>query len=102
MDDELKPCPFCGSTELKMREGYLQDRSIAYSVVCMNCASMGAWCAESKENAIASWNRRPPIPLTNKQMKNIYSRLYDKLNVMPHTPDGIQDAIRFIYKEFET
>ena len=56
---ELKPCPFCGGRDLHMKDGYLKDHLILYSIFCHGCAGSGAW-AETKEIAVISWNRRAP------------------------------------------
>lgn len=64
--DELKPCPFCGSTKLVIN---FNDRSpnlfpFSSHVLCLNClASVGSHGfeqtkGEAKEKAIVAWNRR--------------------------------------------
>ena len=46
-EPELKPCPFCGSTDI------IGD----YRKQCSNCYSTSTH-EDSKENAITAWNRR--------------------------------------------
>ncbi len=51
MENELKPCPFCGAkAEVKSAMG-------EYWVLCeFNCTGMES----SQDRAIAAWNRRAP------------------------------------------
>ena len=58
MNEELKPCPFCGSDEIRVNKGFIRlNHDIdGYQVECYNCHSVG-W-HESEERAIKSWNRR--------------------------------------------
>lgn len=55
--EDLKQCPFCGSKKLQIKDGYMPDRKILYSVFCFNCGGNGTW-AVTKELAIDAWNRR--------------------------------------------
>lgn len=50
---ELKPCPFCGSTNAIERE------TVTYQWVCL-CDNCGASTAvyDEKDEAIEAWNRR--------------------------------------------
>ena len=56
--NELKPCPFCGSTDHHHIASVLNGRS---QVHCEYCGSEGPVC-ESEASAIAAWNRRTPAP----------------------------------------
>jgi Lar family restriction alleviation protein len=56
--DFLKPCPFCGSTDV-----HLVDNDPGKSEVSITCKDCNAWVdhmfdAMSNEEAIALWNRR--------------------------------------------
>ena len=51
--EELKPCPFCGSTEIYIDN---PDTNCFY-VGCANCGVQGT-TANKKELAVAYWNRR--------------------------------------------
>jgi Lar family restriction alleviation protein len=58
MDPELKPCPFCGSTDV-----HLIENGYGKSEVSITCKDCNVWVdhmfdAMSKEEAIALWNRR--------------------------------------------
>ena len=68
----ILPCPFCGETGLDFREG-TSFRWLAYS--CSECGigsetrvqTMGEgtndeWLAQAKADAVASWNKRAPLP----------------------------------------
>lgn len=52
--DILKPCPFCGGTDLTIRKG-----KYMWMVVCNNadCNAYGG-CKHYKKDAIEAWNRR--------------------------------------------
>lgn len=51
---EIKPCPFCGSKDL-----YVRDNS-GYYVVCKNCDTYGPY-GKDDEEAIQLWNRAPRV-----------------------------------------
>lgn len=79
---ELKPCPFCGSSQLSVQ---VNDRSpnlfpFADHVLCLHClASVGSHGfeqteKEAKAKAIMAWNRRyqePNEPLTLEQLREM-------------------------------
>ena len=53
MESELKPCPFCGSTDIDWDGG-------GHAMFCGACNSVGPETAnESRLDAIAAWNSRP-------------------------------------------
>lgn len=52
MNEELKPCPFCGGTASKVF-----DKKWAYTVVCNRCAASTGLCW-SEEQSIKMWNSR--------------------------------------------
>ena len=57
--NELKPCPFCGSTELKVLHNNL------YYILCTECGIKFGFFKETQE-AINVWNKRAaPDPLPN-------------------------------------
>lgn len=55
MNDELKPCPFCGGTEVTCHKAQYEG----YVVACDNtdCQTDGPWDL-GKSGAIAKWNHR--------------------------------------------
>lgn len=74
MGGELKPCPFCNGTHLKLRQDYSEDkpvRAYAWHVFCEDCHCHGrnnfpiGW-VERKEDAVDAWNRRA-APLWGEQ-----------------------------------
>lgn len=56
---ELKPCPFCGSVYITIREhwydGYKSDQD--YYLLCEHCGVEGPW-SENREQVIQHWNTR--------------------------------------------
>lgn len=53
----LKPCPFCGSTDVKMSES-TNYRDYAFrGVYCCNCG-MFCMAGGNDENRVKMWNRR--------------------------------------------
>jgi Lar family restriction alleviation protein len=57
MPDELKPCPFCGRTELLGFEPYPESGFIG--VRCRYCGCIGpAKLSETEKEAAAHWNER--------------------------------------------
>ena len=54
MNEKLKPCPFCGNTDVLLFEG--AGRGGARIVIC-DCGASGA-LSYSKKEAIDAWNRR--------------------------------------------
>jgi Lar family restriction alleviation protein len=62
MDNELKPCPFCGSVAEVITEGSRRPES---AVFCRGCDAKTAWLEATDGGplaAIAAWNRRPEPP----------------------------------------
>lgn len=63
-DDAVKPCPFCGGTDIRMDESFGTD-SWSFGRWCHACGSIGP-ISESAEQALAAWNRRAddwrPLP----------------------------------------
>lgn len=52
MENELKPCPFCGGTNLTMVS--CEGEHYAGCFTCHTCGPGGT----SREEAIEAWNRR--------------------------------------------
>ena len=61
MDDklpELLPCPFCGSTNLRVAQNYLER----YSILCVDCTMIVFGRDDTdrgkKDELVEAWNRR--------------------------------------------
>ena len=55
-EEALKPCPFCGSSDVEM-----EDHEEGYGILCRNCgvwATSGLWWFNDSKDAIELWNRR--------------------------------------------
>ena len=56
--NELKPCPFCGGTNLYV-DGYDHTAGKRWRVVCLDCmATVDLGWVQQKYRAIEAWNRR--------------------------------------------
>lgn len=61
---ELKPCPFCGSSNVEAN-AYTDDWDAICDVRCRNCKALmsrtfynSSDCHEVRKEAVAAWNRR--------------------------------------------
>ncbi len=59
-EEELKPCPFCGSESMEMGEVIAQYDSGSYYIYCQECGARGpGFTGKGKEGqAINKWNWR--------------------------------------------
>ncbi len=61
MNEELKPCPFCGGEAIVSFDPDgtkdTKGRKWAYTVLCNNCCATSGLCW-SNDMAMAAWNRR--------------------------------------------
>lgn len=56
--EELKPCPFCGSNRVEVRDNDTDDIwEHAYQVMCWECGIRTLYC-KTPERAVELWNRR--------------------------------------------
>ena len=93
---ELKPCPFCGSSDIKAPYDYF-----VYIVKCENCGAKltGTY---SKEGVEAKWNTRPTDPRTAEALEKLQllkARAYshaDKSNDPKLMMDWIDRDVEFI------
>lgn len=68
MDEKLKPCPFCGG---EARMATQEGRPVHHFVSCVNClASSNSLIphGDTKEDAIAAWNRRTPAETVSREV----------------------------------
>lgn len=56
---DLHPCPFCGSGDVTLSNGYDEDGN--WVVLCGECKSSGTFCVE-KAKAVNAWNTRADLP----------------------------------------
>ena len=66
MSDKLKPCPFCGSEDVELRDGCLFNGAVhcntcSADVVFAAVKSLSQGGDSWKENCIAGWNRRAEV-----------------------------------------
>lgn len=69
-EQELKPCPFCGSDNLDLSNGYDEDAN--WVIICKDCKAGGTFCAE-KIKAVSKWNTRT-LP-EDERVREIRKRL---------------------------
>lgn len=63
MSEELKPCPFCGSTRVFIERDYPPSENPALDnewVECLRCGATGPWHTVTRSHRviISAWNRR--------------------------------------------
>jgi Lar family restriction alleviation protein len=62
MNEELKPCPFCGSDKISIVEVILKQPPPHYQVFCIECGCgtqrYSYYALPNKETAIIRWNKR--------------------------------------------
>lgn len=66
---ELKPCPFCGGTEIELSCGTPDREGIPKQMNCTECGASGPWdyaTEESTEQQVKDWNTRPTPDLTER------------------------------------
>ena len=56
---DLKPCPFCGSKDLDVTN--ITGEGEENWIECNQCACMGTYRRQTKEEAISLWNTRSPV-----------------------------------------
>lgn len=54
---ELKPCPFCGSDDIRIGKYGDSEFGYDYGVLCYSCQSHTRY-TENKKEAVEAWNRR--------------------------------------------
>jgi Lar family restriction alleviation protein len=86
---ELKPCPFCGGTELKI--DYCSGKW--YVACAVPCAALGP-DGDTENAAIEAWNKRT---ITDDDQWNELRRLYDAVEgiLMGLDPQEFNEAINW-------
>lgn len=56
MDSQLKPCPHCGGTDIRIGFNYLEERHYA---LCRKCRMRGPEKCGDEDRAIKVWNDLP-------------------------------------------
>ena len=62
--DRLKPCPFCGSKDIKLCGNHRDS----FWFRCNKCASIDSY--DTERQAVRAWNKRVAIPSAYKGMTN--------------------------------
>lgn len=62
--DRLKPCPFCGSKDIKLCGNHRDS----FWFRCNKCASIDSY--DTERQAVRAWNKRVAIPSVYKGMTN--------------------------------
>lgn len=69
MDNELKPCPFCGGEAIfpKSRDEFGKEMESTFAL-CTGCGATTCWCTR-KDKAAKLWNRRITEAKLNKLLE---------------------------------
>ena len=59
-NNKLKPCPFCGSTEVAFLDGGVYDE-MRFQVECQNCGATVGFINESRRSVEYAFNYRNKI-----------------------------------------
>lgn len=60
MNEELKPCPFCGGKAISCSTGNIYTKEYFF-VKCTKCG-IESPSAINKKDAITAWNKRAEVP----------------------------------------
>ena len=85
--DRLKPCPFCGSKDIKLC-GNNRD---SFWFRCNKCASIDSY--DTERQAVRAWNKRVAIPPAYKGMTNM-----EVIKMLFPDPNKIDGEFRFTKK----
>ena len=68
-NNKLKPCPFCGSTEVAFLDGGVYDE-MRFQVECQNCGATVGFINESRsgDELGEAWNMRSTTEIKSKTM----------------------------------
>ena len=105
MSAELKPCPFCGSDKVRIRNDYDADQCRYIQVHCGGCGAMSRPefssdpCALTHQEIRDDWNRRAAVPAAPTEQPD-YTEIYDAFHIgsavrQPHILlMNVQNAVR--------
>ena len=77
----LKPCPFCGSVNIRLCSSFgdaTTDKNIM-NVECINCGAQGS-SEKGKEKAVAVWNKRAGGGAINTELLAVVKNLAESNN----------------------
>ena len=69
MSEELKPCPFCGKSDIGTYIDFHSPDRQFFGVICRWCGAELPPSSKTEEKAIERWNKRP-YSKTNKEVVN--------------------------------
>ncbi|MES2783799.1 MAG: Lar family restriction alleviation protein [Pseudomonadota bacterium] len=96
MGEELKPCPFCGSTNVDAKGWASQNSN---GPACDDCgASAGSTLADTPEANIAAWNTRPDSTAVQELVEALRPLAEKKL---PARRTGNASHYVFLHSEIE-
>ena len=78
MMNELKPCPFCGSTRIIV--GTPLPGVDMPGCLCLDCGGTIHRCYSTKDDAIAAWNRREGVKAQSRPLAYV-PEMYELLKV---------------------
>lgn len=112
MNNELKPCPFCGG-EARLVGHY------PYSITCCNCRATTV-IYNTPEKAIDAWNNRVEFNLSPKEIEELRKKFSSVIHDIPvsyytevrkpcndectqpvFTPDELDIIARYMRQDFE-
>lgn len=90
MADDLEPCPFCGSTDLRANVGLMAFADV--EITCEGCSASGGNhdldsggddLERNRANAIAAWNKREAVA----RIRSLEAELAEARDVFRHYGD---------------
>lgn len=86
---DLRPCPFCGSGDVTLSNGYDEDGN--WVVLCGKCKSSGGFCTE-KVKAIERWQSRAGLPRATADDESLLIALKAAANYICRAQSDHYDA----------
>lgn len=91
MNNELKPCPFCGGMNLYYAEGMF------YAVECADCGGKVVGAYRTEEEAVKAWNRRVQPTFTPDELdaiRRMFAERYPRAHKLPEIEQAIIDKCK--------